>query len=138
MRTIKFRGKEIETNQWVYGDLLQCPNKYPTIRMWEEAYPIARSIDFVVFPDTIGQFTGLHDKNGREIYEGDIISTHLGACEVIHSDYGWAFCTREENKMNTRDKLYYHTFNAWSGYIECGFVIGNIHDNPELMKGGEV
>lgn len=134
MRTIKFRGYNANNKEWLYGSLLKCSDSY--LINPEDSDRIAVD-DLIVNTESVGQFTGLHDKNGREIYEGDIISTHLGACEVIHSDYGWAFCTREENKMNTRDKLYYHTFNAWSGYIECGFVIGNIHDNPELMKGGE-
>lgn len=132
MRTIKFRGKEIETNQWVYGDLLQCPNKYPTIRMWEEAYPIARSIDFVVFPESVGQFTGLHDKNGKEIYDGDIVHCSFGHIgpeftgTVTYADGEYVILDVDEEYMLPRDYGEKH--------IE---VIGNIHNNPELMKGGE-
>lgn len=131
MRTIKFRGKEIITNQWVEGDLLQCPNKYPTIRMWEEAYPIARSIDFVVFPDTIGQFTGLHDKNGREIYEGDIIKY------LFHGLFYAGTIIYQDAKFVMK-KIYGDGYmfpqDYGEKYIE---VIGNIHTNPELLKGGE-
>lgn len=127
MRTIKFRGKEIETNQWVYGDLLQCPNKYPTIRMWEEAYPIARSIDFVVFPDTIGQFTGLHDKNGREIYEGDIIKFLFHGLlyrgTIIYKDAKFVM-----NKIYGDGDMVPQDYGE--KYIE---VIGNIHDDKSLI-----
>ena len=136
MRTIKFRGKEIETNQRVYGDLLQCPNKYPTIRMWEEAYPIARSIDFVVFPESVGQFTGLHYKNGKEIYEGDIICSekykHIHV--ISYDDTLGSFVGKTPGDR-------YGTFTGpinqrWINDYEKE-VIGNIHTNPELMKGGE-
>lgn len=136
MRTIKFRGKEIETNQWVYGDLLQCPNKYPTIRMWEEAYPIARSIDFVVFPETIGLFTGLHDKNGKEIYEGDIVNlVNYGergdALVLWNQDIGaWCLQLRYEPRVGSK------TLGSWLEE-EVLEIIGNIHANPELLKGGE-
>lgn len=128
MRLIKFRGKEIETNQWVYGDLLQCPEKYPTIRMWEEAYPIARSVDFVVIPETLGQFTGLHDKHGKEIYEWDVLKENNTSKYLIE----WrAEIASFVMRKNLTDQWYDIEF---AQHIK---IVGNIHDNPKLLKGGE-
>lgn len=66
MRKIKFRGKRVDNDEWVYGDLLRMhgvPYIYP------DPAPNGWN-DYEVIPDTVGQFTGLLDKNGKEIYEG--------------------------------------------------------------------
>lgn len=122
---------------WLYGSLVSTVYQGQYILSLKDIYD-TEEINFEnveVNPDTIGQFTGLHDKNGKEIYEGDIVSTALGKCEVIHTDYGWGFCTIDDKAQ--RSKEFYRTFEAWHVFIMQGFLEGNIHDNPELMKGGE-
>ena len=134
MRTIKFRGYNAKNKEWLYGCYLINRGEHfifpdgiqPADKTWE---------DFQIDPDTLGQFTGLTDADGNEIYEGDIICAgEMGYCEVIYTGYGWGFLTIKDK---ARNRLAYRTFEAWHRYIECGIIIGNIHDNPELMKGGE-
>lgn len=132
MREILFRGKT-EKGKWVYGGF--CA--YKNIRDKEE-YTIFNSNNGYpneVLPETVGQYTGLTDKNGKKIFEGDIVrcisNTDCGKCVVIF----------EEGEFRLVPDRYYKTYTTGGGYhaIRCFVkeVIGNNHDNPELLKGGE-
>lgn len=129
MRTIKFRGKNIETGEWVYGFYTQ--GGY--IR--EDGTMKVRHIihsDFLydVEKDTIGQYTGLQDKNGVEIYEGDILAkeNERDKYVIIWNEYYSQFQGMWRKNPLTAVNIY--------SMISLGYkVIGNIHDNPELLKG---
>lgn len=132
MRTIKFRGKRIDNGEWVYGDLIhgQGP-KYGRcyILPHTHIYPKGcHDLDgWNVHPETVGQFTGLTDKDGREIYEGDLVCHQSRNGNKPHSiiyqsgafcgNYGLTYSLFQENMEQ---------------YCEIT-VIGNIHDNPELI-----
>lgn len=122
MREIEFRAKH--GKEWVYGDL-HLLSKMPHIH----TDPFTKkSINI----ETIGQYTGLKDKNGKEIYEGDIvesISGKIGYVIFLQQEMGyvvvWDNCDTRLGHRNRGGSYEY------DGSIE---VIGNIHDNPELVK----
>ena len=122
MRTIKFRGESILTDEWLYGDLVHsADNKRFGILVNDKG-----SYDECeVAPETVGQFTGLYDCDGKEIYEGNILDFNGLTVEVRFVRGVFAFLANgnldEELCGDCRTDLF-------------AKVIGNIHDNPELLK----
>lgn len=125
MREIKFRGKRIDTGEWVYGDLWRLYYSGSSVS-WVIRDGHGNMEDHEVDPETVGQFIGLHDRNGKEIYEGNVCSWKYGfisgVSEVRFFDgafrlHGYPF--DEHNLIATGERLE---------------VIGNIHENPELLK----
>jgi uncharacterized phage protein (TIGR01671 family) len=125
MREIKFRAKDLLTGEWHYSrdnwleqlfspKLYDCTGEYPGSDK--------PSID----PSTVGQFTGMVDRNKREIYEGDVVATVVNGCryvqEVVWSDITNGFSFRS------------HGCGPMFHKPSCMEVIGNIYDNPELLE----
>ncbi len=129
MNEYKFRGKRVDNGQWVYGFY----REWTMPEIWKDrAYRdgINYYIDekgtnesHLVIPETVGQYTGLHDKNGKEVYKGDIVIYGNKIAVVVWDDDTCSF------KLKYKENLY----NMWAA---CE-VIGNIHDNPELLKEGD-
>lgn len=124
MREIKFRGK-IEGGRWVYGSLLD--DGYSLIIRQKRDYNI-----YLVNPKTVGQFTGLTDKKGVEVYEGDIVSVcTLGFnSEAFVTNVLWDKCSF---KLANGRNLFYFGQSDFTK-IDDAIVIGNIHENYDLIK----
>lgn len=159
-REVIFRGQRIDNGEWVYGYLYQLPlpsgigcmilttdnthednsinPKYHlAFSLWVDLFPVK--------PDTVGQFTGMRDKHGRKIYEGDVVrrresafgyvdtgevkyDCHLGAFVLEYEDYGRTYQGMFKKGFSDNDGKC--TIEGTYSYE----VIGNIHDNPELLK----
>ena len=116
MREIKFRGIDTCFGNWVYGSLQVCKNGKYIIHFLDGGNTEIR-------PETAGQFTGLYDKNGTPVYEGDFIKDEFfGNGEIV---FFW-----EEWRVNYGDADIVSLHNELDDHL----VIGNIHDNPELLN----
>ena len=132
MREILFRAKRLNNGEWVEGFYFIDERDIEDGVIWRDVPQIQQRYGdhydyFDVDPLTIGQFTGLTDKNGKKIFEGDIVKDahHTGVvsfgefnCSCCEGVYGWSF----SNGADIR----YHSIHE---------VIGNTHDNPELLGG---
>ena len=138
-RTIKFRGKNF-ADEWVYGSLIMDKYENSNGQVFDVAFivphlPCASQPNdmwtarmFRVQADSVGQFTGLHDKNGKEIYEGDIIKHTKGLVRKDESSDWQEDSTIME--VCYRDAGFNIDSLSRSNNIE---VVGNIHDNPTLI-----
>lgn len=139
MREIKFRGKRLDNGEWVYGSILVIEDTYFIIEPIDFSYD--NDADATAFwfdcteqevdPATVGQYTGLKDKNGKEIYEGDIIRCFCP--ETLFIDYmgiiKFEDCSFNFYHIDGDGMLRMRDFDGLA--IE---IMGNIHNNPELMK----
>lgn len=126
MRIIKFRGKDIDTGDWVFGDLHTLCDR-PHIHTEPSSFPYAGKRSFVN-QETIGQFTSLYDKHHKEIYEGDILKVgNIGLLEVrfVRGVFAFLWDGDLDNESPTGSPTH-----------EWAEVVGNIHDNPNLIKKG--
>lgn len=144
MREILFRGKRIDNGEWVYGDLRHCKfsGEEPyTTHIVDNSNGMNNSVcGLEVIPETVGQFTGLTDKNGVKIFEGDIIkwkylcNNHL-VYQVVYEKGAAGFVTRRN--VSNRDGIDCYSDIVFVDDGDMSEVIGNIHDNPELLEVSE-
>ncbi len=140
MREILFRGKQTDKDKWIYGVPAKATEfDESEILIIESVFKCdeyaCRGCEFTsVIPKTIGQYTGLTDKNGTKIFEGDIVAGALwwqenaknGAVVFRDGSFGLLWYRGEIEQ-----------FNAFTSMCNITYeVIGNIHDTPELLKGG--
>ena len=123
MREILFRGKRADNGEWVYGSLITERNMFDGNLMTMHIQDIEEPYDDNLIDDeTVGQFTGLTDKNGVKVFEGDIVRIFDGEyCSVVIK------YSNEQGSFTVDDT----SLHYWVSDIE---VIGNVHDNPELLK----
>ena len=149
MREIKFRGKRIDNGEWVSGDYhSRVGGVHCIIDIQPDFQGKVEYVIIQVDADTVGQFTGLHDKNGKEIYEGDIVLNkeiggygmeYVGIVRYYEEDCRFGIDTTAINKFTKRV-----LFSVGESIINDGHctitytneyeVLGNTHDNPELLK----
>ena len=146
-RQILFRGKRKDNGEWIEGYFLQLhrserafvvPKQFVQrgiLRMSGETPP--KIIPIEVLPETVGQFTGLCDKNGKKIFEGDIVKVDLGLgygdnenhiAYIEYQEDGMSFCLVE---------ILEEDFGKCAEISDDLEVIGNIYDNPELLYNGD-
>lgn len=150
MREILFRGKRDDNGEWIYGDLLQPTDVVDCTEISEN---IGVSIRYDVIPETVGQYTGLKDKNGVKIFEGDILQRNNNPKDIVQVVFGkfpaidmeteseidevigW-YCDVIPTDALSRTRPFCLPMPLTDYYINrCNIeVIGNIHDNPDLME----
>ena len=124
MRTIKFRGFSIALNDFVYGYL-----------HYYERHDEFAIDDYAVNEDSISQFTGQHDKNGKEIYEGDILAHDYGDYSlIVYREECMAFCRIDAKNVGNINGYYNLHEEAWRSCLQRAKVIGNQYENPELLN----
>lgn len=121
-REILFRGKRVDSSEWFEGSYWLSRSAVRETTYITDGYGNL----FCVIPETVGQYTGLNDKNNVKIFDGDILKFRSGIYSVEWDN--------EHSKFLQRDGQFSRELHIWIAKSE---IVGNIHDNPELLKGEE-
>jgi uncharacterized phage protein (TIGR01671 family) len=136
MREVLFRGKSVVSGEWCEGYYVALDNKHHWIYSSKKY--------FGVVPETVGQFTGLTDTNGKKIFEGDIVRFAKNIYQIVFTVGSFALYDEQGEMISKIGGHNDHCYSFMDLYVECCWedncaydieVIGNIHDNPELLKG---
>ena len=133
-REILFRGKRTDNDEWIYGDLRHISDGHGGYILCIVDNTNGRNNDvtgFKVIPETVGQYTGLTDKNDVKIFEGDIVRYDANYHDMVISyDVenwgGWLYEDMDDNMQ---------AYSIYEFNLKDIAVIGNIYDNPELLGG---
>lgn len=148
MSDIKFRGKVkyngnyLFANDWVFGDLIHNSNEVCIIVKEKDNYGnVTRILKVTVDPETVGQYIGVKDANGTDVYKGDVFGTQIEGysenCVVEYDECCFVLSNgKKKRPINTQEKSIHNWLPVGTG--SAGYapfeVIGNIHDNPNLLQ----
>ena len=140
IREVIFRGKRKDNGKWVKGYLYITHIGSHEIGSYDAEINIER-FTFDVIPETVRQYTGLTDKNGVRIFEGDILKSTIKIIDCDDEEFSISPYDREDIGIVEWRKdgfMIAHKSGTWARcFYGCeNYVIGNIHDNPEILKGG--
>lgn len=121
MREILFRGKRVDNGEWIKGFYAENGHGSSNIQ------PKCKFFGYLVKPETVGQYTGLLDKNGNKIFEGDILESDS---ERFVVDWDDEFSGFYLTNVNPR----YQGVAMFANVADDGYIIGNVHDNPEMLN----
>lgn len=132
MREILFRGKRADNGEWVEGFYLREAGNFI-----KELPSVISTPTHLIIPDTIGQYTGSTDRNGKKIFEGDIVKEYFenenSEYDYSLSDTGYVFWYQQTSRYLRTSKMFPDDCPAMTERREYE-VVGNTHDNPELLK----
>ena len=141
MREILFRAKDEAQNKWVYGYYIHLPSAAGSVHIMQvpAGNPDESNTSYYIIPETVGEYTGLTDKNGKKIFEGDIL-------KIVHKYQSPFDDDTKEYTDVTTDVVFFDDEGLCFSYGKSPFlcvadnvtaeyeVVGNIHDNPELLE----